>query len=42
MVCIDGHEIVLNEGDSLYFDSSYSHGMKALNDKTAKFLAVIV
>lgn len=39
---IDGHHIVLNEGDSLYFDSSYSHGMKALGNKPAKFLAIII
>lgn len=42
MVIIDGHEIVLNEGDSLYFDSSYKHGMKALNNQPAKFLAIIL
>ena len=40
-VFIDGYELVLNEGDSLFFDSGYPHGMKALNNKTAKFLAVI-
>lgn len=39
---IHGNEIILNEGDSIYFDSTYPHGMKALNDKPAKFLAVIV
>ena len=31
-----------NEGDSLYFDSSCSHGMKAVGDKPAKFLAIII
>ncbi|MBN2544365.1 MAG: cupin domain-containing protein [Spirochaetes bacterium] len=40
-VNIGKHEVVLNEGDSLYFDSSYKHSMKALNKKTAKFLAII-
>ncbi|MGI6777541.1 MAG: helix-turn-helix domain-containing protein [Acetivibrionales bacterium] len=40
-ITIDGHAIVLREGDSLYFDSSLSHGMKALNNKTARFLAII-
>lgn len=39
---IGGHEIILNPGDSLYFDSSYRHGMKALNDQEAKFLAIII
>ncbi|HPV02617.1 MAG TPA: XRE family transcriptional regulator [Clostridiales bacterium] len=42
VIYIDGHHIVLNEGDSLYFDSSYSHGMKALGNKPAKFLAIII
>jgi transcriptional regulator with XRE-family HTH domain len=41
-VVIDDHEIILNEGDSLYFDSGYKHSMKALNNKTARFLAFIV
>mgnify|MGYP000985132674 CR=1 FL=1 len=39
---IDGHEIILNEGDSLYFDSNLSHGMVALDDKPAKILAIIM
>lgn len=38
---INGHELILNEGDSLYFDASQPHGMKALNDKPVKFLAII-
>jgi transcriptional regulator with XRE-family HTH domain len=41
MIYIDGHSLTLNEGDSLYFDSSCSHGMKALEGKPAKFLAII-
>lgn len=41
-IVIDGHEIILNEGDSVFFDSSAKHGMKALNRKTAKFLAIIL
>lgn len=41
MIYIDGHQLTLNEGDSLYFDSSCSHGMKALDGKAAKFLAII-
>ena len=27
---IDGTELVLDEGDSIFFDSSAGHGMKAL------------
>lgn len=41
-VLINGHEIILNEGDSLFFDSGEKHGMKTLNGKVAKFLAVII
>jgi len=39
---INGKEIVLEEGDSVYFDSHLKHGMKALDNKTVKFLAVIL
>lgn len=47
--CIEGsfqikiakYTIVLNEGDSIYFDSTYPHGMKALGGKPAKELVVI-
>lgn len=38
---IDGHDLVLNEGDSLFFDASIPHGMQALEGKTARFLAII-
>lgn len=41
-IILGGHEIVLNEGDSLYYDSSVPHGMKALNGKPTKFLAMIL
>jgi Uncharacterized conserved protein, contains double-stranded beta-helix domain len=41
MIYIDGHQLTLSEGDSLYFDSSCSHGMKALEGTPAKFLAII-
>lgn len=41
-IMIDGHEIVLEEGDSLYFDSTKSHGMLALDDKPAKLLAIVI
>lgn len=40
-IIIDGHELVLNPGDSLYFDSGYDHGMQALDDRPAKFLAIV-
>jgi transcriptional regulator with XRE-family HTH domain len=42
MIVVDGHEIVLNSGDSIYFDSGYNHAMKALNNRQVRFIAVIV
>lgn len=39
---VDGHELVLAEGDSVYFDSGYRHAMKALNKMPSRFLAIIV
>jgi transcriptional regulator with XRE-family HTH domain len=39
---INGKELILNPGDSVYFDSSYPHGMKALDNKSVKFLAIIL
>jgi transcriptional regulator with XRE-family HTH domain len=39
---IAGNEIVLNHGDSIYFDSSKPHGMKAMNGNKVTFLAVII
>ena len=42
MINMNGRELILKEGDSIYFDSSLPHGMKALNNKPVKFLAVIL
>jgi transcriptional regulator with XRE-family HTH domain len=42
MTVIDGHEIILNEGDSIYFDSGCKHAMRALNNEQVKFLAIIL
>ena len=41
-VVIDGHEIVLSPGDSIYFDARHGHGMKAVGGAPARFLAVIL
>lgn len=38
----NGKEITLHEGDSIYFDSSNPHGMRALDGKPVKFLAIIL
>ena len=42
MISINGKELILNEGDSLYFNSNLPHGMKALNGKNVRFLAIIM
>lgn len=34
-------EVILNPGDSVYFNSGFEHAMSALGDKQLKFLAVI-
>ncbi len=39
---IHDNEIILNNGDSIFFDSSYGHAMIALDNKTAKFLAIVL
>ena len=35
-------ELILNPGDSLYFDSSLPHGMKALDGNNVRFLAIVM
>jgi transcriptional regulator with XRE-family HTH domain len=42
LVQVNGKDLILEKGDSLYFDPSLPHGMKALDGKPAKFLTVIV
>ena len=39
---IGENQVVLNEGDAIYFDSTQKHAMKPENGKPVKFLAVIV
>ncbi|MDR1683352.1 MAG: cupin domain-containing protein [Candidatus Symbiothrix sp.] len=39
---INGKDLILNPGDSIYFDSDFPHGMKALDNQTVKFLAIIL
>ena len=38
---VNGKSITLNEGDSVFLDSSYPHGIRALGGKPCKVLAVI-
>ena len=42
LLSIDGKEITLEEGDSIYFDATKPHGMKALDGEKARFLAIIL
>ena len=39
---INGKELILNPGDSLYFNSALPHGMLALEGKPVRFLAIIM
>lgn len=41
-VSIHGHEVILNPGDCIYYDSANEHGMVAMNGKPAKFLAIVI
>lgn len=42
VVTYDNREHVLNEGDAIYFDPTHPHGQKAIGEKKARFLTVIV
>ena len=39
---INGKEFILEEGDSIYFNSELPHGMKAMDGEKVSFLAVIL
>jgi len=41
-VIINNTLIILNQGDCIYFDSQYKHGMIAVGDKPAKVLAIVI
>lgn len=41
-ISIGGNDLVLHEGDSIFFDASRPHGMKAVGGQKARFLAVII
>lgn len=41
-VTIDNKELILEPGDSIYFDSTRPHAFKALDGKTIKFLTIII
>lgn len=39
---INEKELILNAGDSIYFNAELKHGMKALDNQSVRFLAVIL
>jgi transcriptional regulator with XRE-family HTH domain len=41
-ISIRDNEVVLDEGDSIFFDSSYKHALEALNDKPVRMLVVVM
>lgn len=42
VVTYDGVDHELHEGDAIYFDPTHPHGQRAIGDKKARFLTVIV
>ncbi|MEN6456103.1 MAG: XRE family transcriptional regulator [Prolixibacteraceae bacterium] len=41
LILLKDKELILGEGDSLWFNSGLPHGMKAMDGKEAEFLAMI-
>lgn len=39
---VDGHTVTLEAGDSIYYDSTYPHGMAAVGGKDCTFLAIVI
>lgn len=42
LIQINGKDLILEEGDSIYFNSALPHGMQALDNKEVQFLAIIL
>ena len=40
-VVFEDQEIILNEGDSIYFNPTYMHGQRCVGDQKARFLTMI-
>lgn len=40
--CHNGHIVVLNEGDSAYYDASKGHGMIAVGGKPCTFISIVL
>ena len=41
LISVSGHEMELDAGDCIYYDSNEPHGMKALDGRRARFIAII-
>lgn len=41
-ITVDDKVMQLTEGDSIYFDASHPHCMRAVGEKTVKFLVVVI
>jgi mannose-6-phosphate isomerase-like protein (cupin superfamily) len=41
-IWIEDHMEILNEGDTIYYDSNYGHGMIATGGEDCVFLAVVM
>ncbi|MPN02360.1 hypothetical protein SDC9_149576 [bioreactor metagenome] len=42
LITIGDKELIIEEGDALYFDSKYPHGMRVSGDKPAKILVIVI
>lgn len=42
LIQINGKDLILEEGDCIYFNSKLPHGMKALDNEEVRFLAIIL
>ncbi|MDR2908636.1 MAG: cupin domain-containing protein [Oscillospiraceae bacterium] len=41
-VVINGHTEILSEGDTIYYDSHFEHGLRAYGGKECTFIAVVI
>ncbi len=39
---LEGHTVILNEGDAIMYNSSHGHGMIAINGQDCEFLAIVI
>ncbi len=39
---INGKDLIMEEGDSIYFDSSLPHGLRALDNKKVRLIVVVL